>query len=55
MSVIKLSRLRIIAKLHLKLYESLIKLVAYVSAHSSANAFLIQCLSERSSQSPKSP
>ena len=44
-----------IAKLHLKPYESLIKPPACVSAHSSANAFLIWWLSERNSRSLEGP
>ena len=41
----------LIAKVHLKPYESLIKSFAYISAHSSANVFSIRCLSEKNSWS----
>ena len=44
---------QLIAKLQLKLYKSLIKSLAYVSTHSSANAFAIRWLSERSSWLPE--
>ena len=43
---------QLMSKLHLKAYERLIKPLAYVSTHSSANAFTIRWLNERSSQSP---
>ena len=42
---------QLIAKLHLQPYESLIKLFACISTHSNDNAFLIRCLSEKSSWS----
>ena len=51
--LIKLFRLRIIAKLYFKPYKSLIKPLACVSAHSSANAFPIRWLSEKSSPLPE--
>ena len=46
---------QLIAKLNFKPYESLIKPLACVSTHSSANAFQIRSLSERSSWSPERP
>ena len=46
---------QLIAKLYLKRFESLIKLLACVSAYNSANAFSIQWLSEKSSCSLKGP
>ena len=46
---------QIIGKLHLKSYESLIKPFACISTHSSANAFPIQWLSEKSFRSPEGP
>ena len=46
---------RLIAKLHLKSYKSLIKLLACVSTHSNANVFLIRWLSEKSFQSLEGP
>ena len=44
---------QLIAKLHLKIYKSLIKPLACVSAHISANAFPIWWLSKINSRSPK--
>ena len=44
---------QLIAKLHLKPSESLIKLLACISTNSSTNAFPIKWLSEKSSWSTK--
>ena len=44
---------QLIAKLHLKPYKSLIKPLACISIHSSANVFPIRWMSERSFQLPE--
>ena len=46
---------QLIAKLHLKVYESLIKPLACLLAHPSANTFPIWWLSEKNSQSLEGP
>ena len=46
---------QLIAKLHLKFYKNLIKPLAYILTHSSANAFPIWWLSEKSFWSPEEP